>query len=124
MLRKDTKKGDIVYHKTHGKAEFIRWSHAIINVNGSELMLPIGELSNKPRKIPGIKPGWYSLGVDGHLAHFMVQNDAAGSYRSACGKVKAFGEALIAEIPPRCKRCEISARDAVKTTLFDFQKGK
>lgn len=130
MLKKDIKKGSTVYHKQFGKAELVGWydhetmDYAIVKIAGmnSRITLPRRELSDTPRKIPGIKPGWYSLNVD-TPAHFWVPNDLNGGYRSVCGKLSAPGEALIAEAQLRCKRCELSARDAVKTTLLDFKKG-
>ncbi len=129
MLSKDIKKGSTVYHKQFGKAEFVGWydhetqDYAIIKIAGmnSRITLPRKELSETPRKIPGIKPGWYSWDF-GKLSHFWIPMDIKGGYRTACGKIEGVGEALIPEAHPRCKRCEISARDAVKTTLFDFKK--
>lgn len=133
MLKKDAKKGSTVYHKQFGKAEFVAWydheakEYAIIRIPGmpSRITLPRKELSETPRKIPGIKPGWYSAGV-ATIIHFWVPADATGFYRSACNRAKVAGEVLVPEVKPdaRCKRCEISARDVVKTTLFDFEKGK
>ncbi|MDP2217219.1 MAG: hypothetical protein Q8J68_08040 [Methanolobus sp.] len=130
MIRKDTKKGITVYHKQFGKAVFMGWfdheakEYAIIEIAGAHgrITLPRKELSDTPRKISGIKPGWYSC--DKYpKSHFWIPMDITGGYRSVCGKIEFVGEALIAETHPRCKRCEISARGAVKTTLFDFKKG-
>lgn len=133
MLRKSIEKGSTVYHKQFGKAEFVGWydheakEYAIVRIPGmnSRITLPRKELSDKPRKIKGLKPGWYSAGV-ATIIHFWIPADATGFYRSACNKAKAAGEVLAPEVSTegRCKRCEVSARDAVKTTLFDFQKGR
>lgn len=91
-----------------GQAEFVGWfdheakDYAIIKIAGmnSRITLPRKELADTPRKIRDIKPGWYSASVDGP-SHFWIQKGTDGNYRSACGKAKAAGEALIMEMQPR-----------------------
>ncbi len=129
MLKKDVKKGQRIWHRQFGRAEFVGWfdheakDYAIVKISSmnSRITLPRKEFSHNPRKIRGIKPGWYSSGVDSP-SHFWIPKGTDGNYRSACGKAKAAGEALITEMQPRCKHCEVSARASIKTTLFDFEK--
>ncbi len=133
MLKKDVKRGLRIWHRHFGLAEFIGWfdhearEYAIVKLASmnSRITLPRKELADTPRKIKGIKPGWYSSSTDRDgPSHFWIQKGVDGNYRSACGKAKAAGESLIPEIQPRCKLCEVSSRASIKTTLFDFEKEK
>lgn len=131
MLKKDVKKGQRIWHRQFGQAEFIGWfdheskEYAIIKLASmkSRITFPRRELADTPRKIRGINPGWYSSSTDvGKPSHFWIPDGTDGTYKSACGKAKAAGEALITEKQPRCKHCENSAIASINTTLFDFEK--
>lgn len=133
MLKKTVKKGERIWHRLFGRADFIGWfdhevrEYAVVKLAGmsSRITLPRKELASSPRKIKGIKPGWYSSIIDVNgPSHFWIPKGVDGNYRSACGKAKAAGEALIPEIQPRCKLCEVSSRASIKTTLFDFEMEK
>ena len=140
MINKSTKKRTTVWHRQLGKAEFMGWfdheaqDYAIVKIPGMQSMitLPCKELSDRPIKIKDIKPDWYATSME--TVHFWVPDGFDGYYRSACGKAKAAGGELMPELDPsgaqgpdperRCRRCLLSARKAVKTTLFDFGKEK
>ncbi len=129
MLKKDVKKGLRIWHRNLGAAEFVGWfdhegkDYAIVKLPSmnSRITLPRKEFAHTPRKIRGIKPGWYSSSVDGP-SHFWIPKGTDGTYQTACGKAKVTGEALATEKQPRCKHCETSAMASIKTTLFDFEK--
>ncbi len=131
MLKKDVKKGQRIWHRQFGQAEFVGWfdheakDYVIVKISGmnSRITLSRKEFAHTPRKIPGIKPGWYSSNINGP-SHFWIPKGTDGDYRSACNRAKAVGEALTPEMPPRCIYCEKSTISSIKTTLFDFEKKK
>ncbi len=141
MLRKNTNKGQIIWHRQFGRAIFINWYDEAKTVcrvlfanRGGIFIFNRSELHNTANKIKDLKPGWYNPDSS-RLTHFFspVNN---GDYRSACGKVKIPGGALTPEqdcitdekehanpAPTRCSACEKATRNnGMKTTLFDYSK--